>query len=72
MNFNNYTIKAQEGIQKAQEIATSNQQQFIEPAHILKGLFIVDEYVIPYLLQKLNVNVGQLNLVIDSIIKSYP
>ena len=72
MNFNNYTIKAQEGIQKAQEIATSNQQQFIEPAHILKGLLIVDEYVIPYLLQKLNVNVDQLNPVIDSIIKSYP
>ncbi|HIF14883.1 MAG TPA: AAA family ATPase, partial [Bacteroidetes bacterium] len=72
MNFNNYTIKAQEGIQKAQEIATSNQQQFIEPAHILKGLLIVDEYVVPYLLQKLNVNVDQLIPVIDSMTKSFP
>jgi ATP-dependent Clp protease ATP-binding subunit ClpB len=38
MNFNNFTIKAQEAIQKASEIAQGNQQQAIDTAHILKGL----------------------------------
>ncbi len=39
MNFNNYTIKAQEAVQKATEIAGGNQQQAIETGHLLKGLF---------------------------------
>lgn len=51
MNFNNYTIKAQEAIQKASEIATGNQQQAIETAHILKALLTVDEHVISHLLK---------------------
>ena len=37
MNFNNFTIKAQEAVQKASEIAVGNQQQAIETAHLLKG-----------------------------------
>lgn len=51
MNFNNYTIKAQEAIQKASEIASGNQQQAIEPAHILKALLTVDENIIGHLLK---------------------
>ena len=43
MNFNNFTIKAQEAIQQASEIAQGNQQQAIETAHLLKGLLTVDE-----------------------------
>ena len=43
MNFNQYTIKSQEAINKAVEIAQANQHQAIEPAHILKGMFSVDE-----------------------------
>jgi len=72
MNQNNFTIKAQEAIQKASEIAGGNQQQAIETAHILKGLLTVDEYVVSYLLKKLNVNISHLNTVLDTQIKSFP
>ncbi|MES2268492.1 MAG: ATP-dependent chaperone ClpB [Bacteroidota bacterium] len=72
MNFNNFTIKAQEAVQKASEIATGNQQQAIEPAHLLKGLLLVDENVITYLLKKLNVNLNRLNETLDSQITSFP
>ncbi|MFD0793678.1 ATP-dependent chaperone ClpB [Mucilaginibacter litoreus] len=72
MNFNNFTIKAQEAVQKASEIATGNQQQAIEPAHLLKGLLLVDENVISYLLKKLNVNLNRLNTILDEQIASFP
>ena len=41
MNFENFTIKAQEAVQKAQEIATVNQNQAIETSHLLKGILII-------------------------------
>ncbi|WDF53862.1 ATP-dependent chaperone ClpB [Mucilaginibacter sp. KACC 22063] len=72
MNFNNFTIKAQEAVQKASEIATANQQQAIENAHLLKGLLLADENVVTYLLKKLNVNITRLNTVLDKQIESYP
>ncbi|MXV52143.1 ATP-dependent chaperone ClpB [Pedobacter sp. HMF7647] len=72
MNFNNFTIKAQEAIQKASEIAAGNQQQAIETAHILKGLLTVDENVVSYLLKKLNVNLNRVNSVLDAQIQSFP
>ncbi|MCC8426023.1 ATP-dependent chaperone ClpB [Mucilaginibacter sp. UR6-11] len=72
MNFNNFTIKAQEAVQKASEITTGNQQQAIEPAHLLKGLLLVDENVITYLLKKLNVNINRLNETLDEQIASFP
>jgi len=72
MNFNNFTIKAQEAVQKASEIATGNQQQAIENAHLLKGLLLVDENVISYLLKKLNVNLNRLNDNLVEQIASYP
>ncbi|MDO3640987.1 ATP-dependent chaperone ClpB [Mucilaginibacter sp. L3T2-6] len=72
MNFNNFTIKAQEAVQKASEIAVGNQQQAIETAHLLKGLLLVDENVISYLLKKLNVNINRLNETLDEQIKSFP
>jgi ATP-dependent Clp protease ATP-binding subunit ClpB len=72
MNFNNFTIKAQEAVQKASEIATGNQQQAIENAHLLKGLLLVDENVISYLLKKLNVNLNRLNEGLDQQIASFP
>ncbi|MGN6639924.1 MAG: Clp protease N-terminal domain-containing protein, partial [Mucilaginibacter sp.] len=72
MNFNNFTIKAQEAVQKASEIATGNQQQAIENAHLLKGLLLVDENVISYLLKKLNVNLNRLNESLDQQIASFP
>src|SRR5690606_34125100 len=72
MNFNNYTIKAQETIQKASEIAAGNQQQAIEPAHILKALLEVDEHVISHLLKKLNVNLSYLTTEVNKIVDSLP
>ncbi len=72
MNFNNFTIKAQEAIQKASEIASGYQQQAIEPAHIMKALLTVDENVIGHLLKKLNVNISYLTQEVDRIIESYP
>ncbi len=72
MNFNNFTIKAQEAVQKASEIAAGNQQQAIESAHLLKGLLLVDENVVSYLLKKLNVNLNRLNEVLDQQISAFP
>ncbi|WP_026904695.1 ATP-dependent chaperone ClpB [Pedobacter glucosidilyticus] len=72
MNFNNYTIKAQEAIQKASEITQGFQQQAIENAHILKGLLAVDENVVGYLLKKLNVNINRLNESLDEQIAAFP
>ncbi|WP_286857661.1 MULTISPECIES: ATP-dependent chaperone ClpB [Sphingobacterium] len=72
MNFNNYTIKAQEAIQKASEIAAGNQQQAIETAHILKALLTVDENVVSHLLKKLNVNVTYLGTELDKQIEGFP
>ena len=54
MNLNNFTIKSQEAVQEAVQIALKNGQQAIEPAHILKALIQTDENVISYLLKKLN------------------
>jgi len=72
MNFNNFTIKSQEAVQKATEIATAQQNQAIETSHLLKGMLMVDENVIPYLLKKLNVNLDVFIPALDRIIDSYP
>ena len=72
MNFNNFTIKSQEAVQKAMEIAAAQQNQAIETSHILKGLLLVDENVIPYLLKKLNVNLDVFIPALDRILDAYP
>ena len=72
MNFNNYTIKAQEAVQKATEIAGGNQQQAIETGHLLKGLFQSDENVLSFLAKKLGVNLNILTPRLDTIVAGYP
>lgn len=72
MNFNNYTIKAQEAIQKASEIAVGNQQQAIETAHLLKALLLVDENIVSHLLKKLNVNINHIEGELDKQIEGFP
>ena len=72
MNFNNFTIKAQESVQKAIEVAQGNNQQMIEPVHLLKGVMRVGENVTSFLFQKLGVNAQNLERVVDSEIESYP
>ena len=72
MNFNNYTIKSQEAIQQAQQLAQSFGHQQIENEHLFKALFNVDENVLPFLLKKLNVNVLILQQVLDKELESFP
>jgi ATP-dependent Clp protease ATP-binding subunit ClpB len=72
MNLNNFTIKSQEAIQKAQEIAAGHQHQAIENIHILKGLITVDENLIPVLLKKLDINTNLLSQAIEKILVSFP
>lgn len=71
MDFNKFTIKSQEAIQQAQNLAESNGNGAIETGHLLKGIFLVDQDVMPYLLQKLAINSKSLELVVDKIIQSY-
>jgi ATP-dependent Clp protease ATP-binding subunit ClpB len=70
MNFNNYTIKSQEAIERAQQLAQEYGNQQIENEHILKAIFEVDENVTPFLLKKLNVNLPLLHQIIDKQIAS--
>ncbi|WP_299122427.1 ATP-dependent chaperone ClpB [uncultured Winogradskyella sp.] len=72
MNFNNYTIKSQEAIQQAQQLAQGFGHQQIENEHIFKALFNVDENVLPFLLKKLNVNVSILQQILDKELESFP
>ncbi len=72
MNFNNFTIKSQEAVSKAIELATAKKNPAIETSHLLKGMLLVDENVIPYLLKKLNVDLDGFTPALDRIIDSYP
>ncbi len=72
MNLDKFTIKSQEILQEAQTLAMSNQNQQIEPAHILKTMVDKDENVIPFILKKLNVNIGLLTQLIEKQLSSYP
>ncbi|REE08250.1 ATP-dependent chaperone ClpB [Winogradskyella pacifica] len=72
MNFNNYTIKSQEAIQQAQQLAQGFGHQQIENEHIFKALFAVDENVLPFLLKKLNVNIPMLQQILDKDLESFP
>ncbi|MCF8714551.1 ATP-dependent chaperone ClpB [Joostella atrarenae] len=71
MNLNNFTIKSQEAIQQAQQIAQGYGHQQIENEHIFKALFDVDENVLPFLLKKLNVNITLLKQLLDSTLNSF-
>ncbi|MGL5637533.1 MAG: ATP-dependent Clp protease ATP-binding subunit, partial [Bacteroidales bacterium] len=72
MNMNNFTIKSQEAIQKAIEIVAANNQQAIEPTHILKGIIQVGESIINFLFQKTEISLQTVSRVIDREIDSYP
>jgi len=72
MNFKNYTIKSQEAVQQAQQLAMNSGHQSIENGHLLKGIMQVDENVTPFIMKKLGVNLSMLNQALDKIIESYP
>jgi len=72
MNLNQFTIKAQEAVQKAFQLAGENGNQAVETGHLMKALFEEAEDVVSFLLKKLNVHVNRVSTVVDSIIASYP
>ena len=72
MNFNNFTIKAQEAVQQAVQLVSKNNQQAIEPEHLLKAVILTGESVTNFLFQKLGVNISNLNQVLDRQIESLP
>ena len=72
MNFEKFTIKAQEAIQEAVNTAQINGQQVIEPAHILKGVISKAKDVTTFIFQKLGVNAQQIELLVDQEIQHLP
>ena len=72
MNFDNYTIKSQEAIQRAQQLAQGLGQQDIQVEHIFKGIQEVDNNVLPFVLKKLQVNTATLSQAVDKALVSYP
>ena len=72
MNFNNFTIKSQEVIQKAIDLTKAEGQQQIEPVHILKALIDESENIINFVFQKLGANLGAVKMGLDRDIKALP
>lgn len=72
MNLNNFTLKAQESVQKAFDIASAKGQQAVECAHIVKGIMSEAESITNFLFGKLGINSAKLAKEIDSLIDSYP
>ena len=72
MNFDRYTIKSQETINQAVQLATGFGHQAVEPGHILKAITISGENIMDFLNKNLEVNGQQLDAGLDKIINTYP
>ena len=72
MNLNNFTIKSQEAIQQAVEIAKGLNNQAIENGHLMKGVLAMGENITNYLFKKLEINMERFEQVLDKILESYP
>ena len=72
MNFNQYTLKAQEAIQQAAEVAKAQQQQSVEGGHLLRALLDGEESIVPFMLKKLGVNLDFLNQKLAELLDAYP
>ncbi|MEL6917284.1 MAG: Clp protease N-terminal domain-containing protein, partial [Bacteroidota bacterium] len=72
MNLNNFTIKSQEAIQQAQQIAQGLEHQQIENEHLFKAISEIDENVLPFILKKLQVNTGMINQILEKELESLP
>lgn len=70
MNLNNFTIKAQEAIQQAFQIAQGNQQQAVEPGHLLQGILLQEENVVDFLVKK--TGTSDFKQVLEGIVQSFP
>lgn len=72
MNFEKFTIKAQEALQQSAAIASGAQQQAIEPGHILKAVLEADPNVVDFLLKKARANQSLIDKKLEDLIQSYP
>jgi ATP-dependent Clp protease ATP-binding subunit ClpB len=72
MDFNQYTIKSREAIQKAQQIALGNGNQAIEPAHLFKGMMETEQDVLDFIIEKQSGNVQHINNEVADIISRFP
>lgn len=72
MNFNNYTIKSQEVIQKAVDLTRRNGNQAIEPATILKAIFLQGDSLVKFIFQKLGVSVEMIDRQLDKELSNLP
>lgn len=72
MTYDNFTTKAQEAIMKGQQLAGGYNQQHVDTTHLIWGIMEIDEHVSTFLLQKMNVNIPSLKLLLDEVIKTYP
>ena len=72
MNFNNYTIKTQEALQHAQQIAQGYGHQHIENEHVFKSIYVVDQNVLPFFFKKLNLNSTLVLQLLEKELESFP
>ncbi len=72
MNFDNFTIKSQEAIQKAVEITRGAGLQAIEPVILLKAVIEEGESLVKFIFQKIGANLGQINMQVDRDINALP
>ncbi|MDE6228248.1 MAG: ATP-dependent Clp protease ATP-binding subunit, partial [Muribaculaceae bacterium] len=72
MNFNNFTIKSQEAVQKAVEITRSAGQQSIEPVHLLKAVIEEGDSLVKFIFQKIGANLQLLQSNLDRAIAALP
>ena len=72
MNFQNFTIKSQEVVQKAVQIAQSNQNQVLEPVHLLKAVMSDDDSVVKFVFQKLDVAATMIERSLDEQLNRLP
>ena len=72
MNFQNFTIKSQEVVQKAVQIAQSNQNQVLEPVHLLKAVMSDDDSVVKFVFQKLDVAATMIERSLDEQLSRLP
>ena len=72
MNFENFTIKSQEVVQQAVQLAHSAGNQAIEPVHLLQALMQKGESVIKFIFQKTGVDARMMEMQIDNAIEKLP
>ncbi len=72
MNLDKFTIKAQESLAKAQEIAQTNGQQQIENIHLLKGISLIDDTLLPYIFKNEGIDINQFNSLLENELNNMP